>query len=151
MMTPKITTQTNSFGNVCKRCGSCCKSLAFKGKGLSPEVVDWLKKRGANVDGDFLLIPHICQHLKLDKTKPFAGEHPYTRLVYSCDIHDTDEYPLLCRRYHGHGRFYIPEGCVYATPESEIQEKLILEDAEKKSLKRHHNVLTRLAHLCILM
>jgi hypothetical protein len=108
------------LGTPCKKCGSCCKWLAFKTLGLSPEVIDWLRTRGANVDGDYLIIPHTCQHLT-DKNL--------------CDIHYAENYPILCRRFHGHGRFYIPKGCVYATPEAEENEKEILKRATESQTK----------------
>jgi len=135
------------FSKDCYRCGKCCRWIGVKMMGLSPEVKEWLITRGCTVDGDFLLIPHICQHLKIEPTKPVQTEHPHSRLIYSCDIHYKEGYPTLCRRYHGHGRFYIPEGCVYATPEAEQTEKELFKESIEKSLKRHHNVLKRLAEL----
>jgi len=100
----------------CRRCGECCKWLAFKAIGMSPETIEWLGARGAITDGDYLIIEHWCPHLG------YTGERA------SCDIHFKDNYPILCRRYHGHGRFYIPQGCVYFDEESHLKQKRIVED-----------------------
>ena len=100
----------------CRRCGSCCKWLAFKAIGMSPETTEWLEARGASMDGDYLIIEHWCRHLS------------YEGVIASCDIHYKDNYPLLCRRYHGHGRFYIPTGCVYFDDESRNEQRKIVED-----------------------
>jgi hypothetical protein len=83
---------------------------------MSPETTEWLSARGAIMDGDYLIIEHVCQHLSYD------GK------LASCDIHYKDTYPLLCRRYHGHGRFYIPSGCIYFDDESRNEQRKIVED-----------------------
>ncbi len=123
--------------NDCQRCGACCRSLAMKSVGLAPEVLDYLLKRGCEVDDGYILVQHRCQHLRLDEklstyviedTTPDGTEGPYKRLTvpkYKCDIHDTEEYPLICKRFHGHGRYYIPSGCVFFRKEDEDTEKNI--------------------------
>jgi hypothetical protein len=90
----------------------------MKMSGMSPEIIDYLVKRGCVVDELFILIPHRCQHLRVDlKLSKFdvdpTGERKLVEPKYSCDIHYKEEYPLICRRFQGHGRYYIPEGCVY--------------------------------------
>lgn len=88
-------------------------------QGLSPEIIDYLVKRGCSIDDGFVLIPHRCQHLRLDtKLSVFdidlnTGERKLVIPKYLCDIHYKEDYPVICRRFHGHGRYYIPEGCVY--------------------------------------
>ena len=100
----------------CKRCGQCCKWIAVKSVGLSPENIEWLEARGAIFDGDYLIIEHWCPHLS------YEGE------IASCDIHFKDNYPIVCRRYRGRGRYYIPQGCIYFDPEEEAKQKRIVED-----------------------
>jgi len=87
----------------CNRCGECCKVIPILLKGIAPETKEWLMARGAKEDTNqgYLLIPHVCQQLIEN-----AGE-------ITCAIHDTDQYPLACARYHGFGHFYKPEGCGY--------------------------------------
>lgn len=120
----------------CQRCGRCCRSLGMKMMGMSPEIIDYLVKRGCEVDDGFILIPHRCQHLRLDEKLSkwevvFGGNRKLVEPKYSCDIHYKEEYPVICRRFHGHGRYYIPEGCVYLDKEAKEDTK------ETKSLKRH--------------
>jgi hypothetical protein len=83
---------------------------------MSPETTEWLNARGCITDGDYLILEHWCPHLS------------YKDDVASCDIHYKDDYPVLCRRYHGHGRFYIPQGCVYFDDESRKEQTKIVED-----------------------
>jgi hypothetical protein len=128
----------------CRRCGECCRWLASKCVGFAPEVIDYLTKRGCKVDDGYVLIPHRCQHLRLDEklstyaledTQPDGTDGPYKRLLvpkYKCDIHNTQEYPLICKRFHGHGAYYIPQGCVYFRSEDEQTEK----DIYLKSMSR---------------
>jgi len=109
----------------------------MKAVGMSPEVVDYLLTRGCLVDDGFIILPHRCQHLRLDETLstyaiedtlPDGTAGPYKRLVvpkYKCAIHDTAEYPLICKRFHGFGRYYIPTGCVYFTKDDEAGERNI--------------------------
>lgn len=137
----------------CRRCGSCCRVLASKSVGMSPEVLDYLSKRGCTVDDGYVLIPHRCQHLRLDEklssyqiedTLPDGTEGKYKRLLvpkYRCDIHDTPEYPLICKRYHGHGAYYIPSGCVYFDPKDEQTEKNIY--LKSLTRKKGQKVLVR--------
>ena len=106
----------DSLVTPCKKCGNCCRWLAFKIMGLSPETIEWLKARGAIIDDAFLILNHPCQHLTEDNL---------------CDIHYQEGYPLICRRFHGHGRYYIPTGCVYATPSDRQSEEEILATALK--------------------
>lgn len=83
----------------CLRCGKCCRIIPATLKGLAPETIEWLKARGATVEGEYLLLPHTCDKLRGDNF---------------CIIHDKPGYPKLCARYHGHGdRFYKPPGCGY--------------------------------------
>jgi len=100
----------------CRRCGQCCQWLAFKAIGMSPETTEWLNARGCITDGDYLILEHHCPHLS------------YNESVATCDIHYKDDYPILCRRYHGHGRFYIPQGCVYFDDESRREQTKLVED-----------------------
>ena len=129
----------------CIRCGRCCRVVAMKAVNMSPEVIDYLIKRGCSVDDGYILLPHRCQHLRLDEkgstyiiedTAPDGTEGPYKRLSvpkYKCDIHNTEEYPVLCRRFHGHGRFYIPEGCVFLTPkDAENERNIYLKSVSRK-------------------
>jgi len=107
--------------------------------GMSPEVISYLITRGCTIDDAYLLIPHRCQHLKVDvKNSVFKVNDDGTRTMlqekYMCDIHDTPEYPVICKRFHGHGRYYIPLGCVYATPDGERTELELTERAKSKSL-----------------
>jgi hypothetical protein len=143
--------------NECLRCGKCCRTLASKAIGMSPEVIDYLLKRGCTVDDDYLLIPHRCQHLRLDEklseykledTTPTGEPGPYKRLItpkYKCDIHDTEEYPIICKRFHGHGAYYIPSGCVFFNRNDEEREHNIyikqLQRAQNKSKKQRSLVV----------
>jgi hypothetical protein len=111
----------------------------MKMRGMSPEVIDYLVKRGCATDGDFIIIPHRCQHLRLDEKLSVYDIDPVEKLKllktpkYKCDIHYQEDYPVICRRFHGHGRYYIPEGCVYMD-----EKQMTLEDELlAKSLKRH--------------
>lgn len=112
---------------------------------MSPEVIDYLLKRGADVDDGYILLPHRCQHLRLDdklsEYKIEIGENDEQIKVlqtarYKCDIHDTSEYPVLCKRFHGHGRFYIPNGCVFLTKKDEDDEHNIYLKALTRKLTR---------------
>ena len=84
----------------CTRCGACCRVLPCLSKGMAPETRQWLKARGAteSEDGVYLLLPHICAQLNPDN---------------SCKLHDTQDYPVACKRYRGHGNYYKPPGCGY--------------------------------------
>jgi hypothetical protein len=117
----------------CKRCGECCKWLAFKAIGMSPETTEWLAARGSIFDGDYIILEHWCPHLSIDKG------------LATCDIHYKDEYPLICRRFHGHGRFYIPRGCVYFDEESHTKQKKIVEDeiARLEQVNKHEKKETK--------
>lgn len=89
----------------CLRCGGCCRVIPVVIKGQAPETIEWLKARGArhDISRQYLLIPHTCEQLR-------EGEESG---VTSCALHDTDQYPLVCARYHGFGHFYKPPGCGY--------------------------------------
>ena len=125
----------------CQRCGECCQWLAAKSVGMSPETMDYLVKRGLTVDDGYVLIPHKCQHLKLDMAKSVfkVDLENDSRILetpkYYCDIHYKDEYPVLCKRFHGHGRYYIPHGCVYFDEEDEQKELELCATATEKSVK----------------
>ena len=93
---------------------------------MSPETTEWLNARGCITDGDYLILEHHCPHLSYEKS------------IASCDIHYKEEYPILCRRYHGHGRFYIPQGCVYFDDESRREQTKLVED-EIAISKQHTN------------
>ena len=86
----------------CVQCGACCQHIAIVQGGLTPVEYEWIIARGCIVVGEFILIPHRCQHLREDNT---------------CDIHDTDKYPRACRDFHGQmrgprgARYYVPERC----------------------------------------
>jgi hypothetical protein len=71
--------------------------------------------RGAvySEDGKYILLPHVCPHLVPALGGSGGLEEPDDQLSYECDIHDTPDYPLSCKRYHGHGNFYKPPGCGY--------------------------------------
>ena len=89
----------------CNRCGACCRVIPVIIKGQAPETTEWLKARGAIVDPSrqYLIIPHTCEQLREEKE---SGKT-------SCALHGTDQYPLVCARYHGFGNFYKPPGCGY--------------------------------------
>lgn len=117
----------------CLQCGKCCRVVAMKAVNMSTDVIDYLIKRGASVDGDYILLPHRCQHLRLDerlsvyRIEQGGGEGGEDIKVletprYRCDIHDTPEYPVLCKRFQGHGAYYIPSGCVFLTKQDEEEE-----------------------------
>jgi len=94
----------------CSLCGSCCRQIVMVIKGLHPNYLKYLRAHGFKEDQGFVLIPHDCQHLKL-----VSFEDP-GEITYFCDIHDSPEFPRLCRLYHGQkqiGRFpiYRPPGC----------------------------------------
>jgi hypothetical protein len=121
----------------------------MKAVGMSPEVIDYLIKRGATVDDGYIILPHRCQHLRLDEkhseyviedTGPEGSPGPYKRLSvpkYLCDIHDTPEYPLLCKRFHGHGAYYIPNGCVFLTNKDEDDEhNIYLKDLTRSQTRQ---------------
>ena len=125
--------------NDCLRCGKCCRSMGMKIMGLSPEVITYLIARGCTIDDAFILIPHRCQHLKVDvKQSEFKVNEDGSRVLikekYMCDIHDKPEYPIICKRFHGHGTYFIPEGCVYATPKGRETELQLLEKKKAKSI-----------------
>jgi len=100
----------------CSRCGRCCQYIAFKSHGMSPETTEWLIVRGCFVDGDYLVLEHWCPHLSYDG-------------IATCDLHETKEFPVLCRRYHGHGHFYVPKECVYHPTKKEVQRSLPLDES----------------------
>jgi hypothetical protein len=100
--------------------------------GMSPEIKQYLVTHGCEIDDDYLIIPHKCQHLSTEtSTKSVItdkGVEIVTTEYCTCDIHNKEEYPIVCKRFHGHGRYYIPQGCVYATPEAEAEQKRIVND-----------------------
>lgn len=91
----------------CVQCGECCKILPMLRRGLRSDTVEWLLARGGKVEGKFILLPQVCQHLKLVMAED--GD-----MFYICAVHDTPEQPKICKAYHGQkGRWYIPPGCGY--------------------------------------
>ena len=106
----------------CSRCGSCCRQIVMVIKGLHPNYLKYLRAHGFKEDQGFVLIPHDCQHLKKDKPITLSSDGKVFAEVidsderYFCDIHDSPEFPRLCRLYHGQkqiGRFpiYRPPNC----------------------------------------
>ena len=126
----------------CERCGRCCRILAAKAVGMSPETLSYLITHGCTIDDGYVLIPNRCPHLRLDEKKSEYGvEEDGTRWLktpkYMCDIHDKPEYPVLCKRFHGHGNFYIPNGCVFFTKQDEDTEKSIYLKSLERSQNKH--------------
>jgi hypothetical protein len=106
--------------------------------GMSPEVIDWFVKRGCTVDDAYLLIPHTCQHLQEERIPIMdLGTQIGEKVFCTCDIHYKDEFPIICRRFHGHGRYYIPNGCVYYNEDVEKEQRRIVEDAEFKLSRKY--------------
>ena len=106
----------------CSRCGSCCRQIVMVIKGLHPDYLKYLRAHGFKEDQGFVLIPHDCQHLKKDKPITLSSDGKVFAEVidsderYFCAIHDSPEFPRLCRLYHGQkqiGRFpiYRPPNC----------------------------------------
>jgi len=135
----------------CDRCGKCCRTLAMKAIGMSPDVLTYLTTTGCKVDDGYLLIPHRCQHLRLDEKlsvyKIEVGENDEQIRVlqtpkYKCDIHNTEEYPTMCKRFSGHGAMYIPDGCVFLTAKDENDEKNIyLKSLTAKASKKQRRLV----------
>lgn len=105
----------------CSRCGSCCTVLPLATLGMDPEYLKYLRTRGLKEEQGFILIPNVCQHL-VDTVEiagireTWAGTFCERRTTKCCAIHDSPEFPKMCRIYHGqkqHGRarFYRPESC----------------------------------------
>jgi hypothetical protein len=136
--------------NECSRCGKCCRTIGVKAIGMSPESKEYLLKHGCTIDDGYLIIPSRCQHLRLDEKisvyKIEVGENDEQVRVletpkYKCDIHNTDEFPVLCRRYHGHGTYYIPDGCAFVTTKDENDEhNIYLKSLTAKSNKKQRRL-----------
>ena len=84
----------------CKRCGACCKIVAFDLPGLKdePDYINYYKTRGFKVEGDRIIVPTRCPHLTADNL---------------CDINDTK--PIQCKQWDGKNDkregVYIPPEC----------------------------------------
>lgn len=99
----------------CNRCGRCCLVLPLFTQHMHPEFKKYLLTRGLKEDKEqgCILIPHVCQHLITTFTC-FGDE----KAVHSCDIHDSEDRPEICRKFKGqkimkHARIYIPPGCAF--------------------------------------
>ena len=137
--------------NDCARCGRCCRMIGTKIVGISPESQAYLTTRGCTIDDGYLLIPHRCQHLRLDEKLSIyrieiGADDEQIKVLqtpkYKCDIHNTEEYPILCRRFQGHGAYYIPEGCVFITKKDEDDEhNIYLKSITAKSNKKQRRLV----------
>ena len=101
---------------VCTRCGACCQYLPLFTQHMHTEHKKYLLNRGLYEDKKqgCILIPHRCQHLTIPLHNYETGN-----LVYSCDIHDSEERPEVCRKFHGQkihkgARIYVPPQCVFS-------------------------------------
>lgn len=94
----------------CKRCGACCRMVAFplNFEELDVEILfmDWASARGWRYEAPYLIIPSICPRLNYDKDKG----------LYTCVVEPNK--PLICRKYPTPGT-WLPDGCVYGTVEKE--------------------------------
>ena len=103
----------------CSRCGSCCRVLLIPVKLCSKHHQHYLRTHGLREEQGFFLIPHDCQHLQSENRVIGYNEDTGNTIdeeIYSCDIHDSPDRPMLCKRYHGQkqiGMFliYRPPGC----------------------------------------
>jgi Fe-S-cluster containining protein len=88
----------------CEKCGECCKFIAFDLANPRPAIHKYLKARATKTMkygvGYRYIIESRCPHLTEENL---------------CDIHETKQYPELCRRFDAEhtGGFYIPPGCSY--------------------------------------
>ena len=108
----------------CLRCGACCSVLPLLIKGMSPDYLKYLRTRGLKEDQGFILIPHVCQHLKfIEGNGPCGcGDRDLSFLeewgMAECAIHNSPDRPQCCQKYRGQRiinnmRIYRPPGCGY--------------------------------------
>ena len=114
----------------CQRCGRCCSVLPLFTQHMHPEFKRYLLTRGLSEDKEqgCILIPHVCQHLKLIKVNGFTmsftegGIQNAYEYQHSCDIHDSPDRPEVCVKFRGQrmikgSRIYVPPGCSYRKEE----------------------------------
>lgn len=84
----------------CKKCGECCRTISFVVKDVhkDKDKMEYLLARGIEVEGDNVIVPHVCQHLKDNL----------------CSIQDTK--PKICKIYAGQAGYNIPKGCAFESP-----------------------------------
>ena len=106
----------------CSRCGECCKYIARHIKGLDIEYISYLLQHGVEIEGEWALIPHVCQHLKTEVGEPCGFDdcgapYLYKRGISTCDIHDSADRSELCKKFHGQKKgskgvvFWVPKTC----------------------------------------
>lgn len=99
----------------CSRCGACCESIAFSTTGMNNDSIDGFLAKGLKRDGEFLLIPYVCVHLRYtENLKSDFRDQEVAKYRTYCDIHDTK--PKRCKEFVGKParagiRFYVPPGC----------------------------------------
>ena len=108
----------------CARCGECCKVLPMSLSGMPAGYRKYLLQRGLKEDQGFILIPHVCQHLShhmkdgtdinLGRTRVITED----MIMSCCDIHDSPDRSLACRKFTGQKRIgpwrmYVPPNCAY--------------------------------------
>lgn len=103
----------------CSRCGKCCMVIPIPINTITPECKKYFLERGLKEDQGFILIPHPCRHLHLDKSIGSHQINPVTYVVdynFICDIHDSPDRPKICRKFNGQKRvgtwvMYVPPEC----------------------------------------
>jgi Fe-S-cluster containining protein len=77
------------MSSLCRRCGSCCREIAFLVDSMSEQEL--ARARGLRVVRwrhlPAVIVPHVCPHL----------------IGNDCELHGTAEFPEACRIYPGSG------------------------------------------------
>ena len=108
----------------CSRCGACCRVLPLPTAAMSSNYLRYLRLRGLKEEQGFILLPHDCQHLISSVEVKFENKRLMLihlgdgKSKYECDIHESPERPMICRKFHGQKRIgrwnvYVPPGCSY--------------------------------------
>lgn len=87
----------------CNQCGACCRVIAIPVRIMTKDCLAYMRTRGIEIDGKFLVVPQVCQYLSTSN---------------QCMIHESDKRPNVCRKFKGQAHIrnfdiFIPQECVY--------------------------------------
>ncbi len=97
----------------CKRCGECCRNIAFTQETLDWKTLEFLMMRFARIEarrlpsGSYvLLVEHECPQLRKENDK------------YKCALHGSARKPQMCQKFPEDENAML-KGCTYRFVEDE--------------------------------